>query len=437
MAKKGSATATIGLDYSAFEVGAKAVVQIAGQMATMIRDTLSVAAGNILAAAFNKGASAISSFFSSMRENMAAIFSTGEELANLAHATGMATGEYLKFKTAAEKGVTMTEAANLLGQNAAIMEKDAGLFREINLQLFAVGERIQGFWLGVADKIAPVINPLLDRLIALDLSEWGKAFATPIANAVAVITQLALDGQLWRTMGELAAAAFTYAGEVLGKVIGIYSSKGFSEALSSLWEGIKSGAVYLYEVLKNSIGKAFDYITLGIVIAGDKLAAIADEIATFTGFMSEEEAATRQSQRVQNQEGIANGIIANHNTPTLEIKTGGIIDELKKALDSTTFGTPELWEKLTGALEKFKTNEIETADRNSNTTAVQNFGVSSLAAIGGGGGVGMVNLIDHAAEQTRIQNESLEQTKLLVLYAKNAAEKPQQEYYSNGKVTIK
>ena len=414
MAKKGSASATIGLDYSGFQTGANAVIKIAGQMATMIRDTLSVAAGTLLAGAFSKGAGAISSFFRSMKDNLAGIFTAGEEMANLATATGMATGAYMKFQLATEKGINMEEAGRLLGKNADIMQKDAGIFRDVSLKLYAVGERIQGFWLGVADKIAPVINPLLDRLVALDLSEWGKKFAQPIADAVAIITQLALDGTLWKTMGELAAAAFQYAGEVLGKVIGIYSTEGFTQGLSSLWEGIKSAAAYLYDVLKNAVGSAFAYIGLGIVKYGNYLWELIDGIAAFSSIMSDEDAKGRKEVRDSNFVNLKDGVDTQFNVPEIQTKSGGIIDEIKKALETTKFGTPELMERISTALEKFQTKTAPGADKNSNLSAIQNFGVSSLAAVGGGGGVGFVSLTEHAATQTRTQGEIRDDVRRLV-----------------------
>lgn len=308
----------------------------------------------------------------------------------------------------------MEEAGRLLGKNADIMQKDAGIFRDVSLKLYAVGERIQGFWLGVADKIAPVINPLLDRLVALDLSEWGKKFAQPIADAVAIITQLALDGTLWKTMGELAAAAFQYAGEVLGKVIGIYSTEGFTQGLSSLWEGIKSAAAYLYDVLKNAVGSAFAYIGLGIVKYGNYLWELIDGIAAFSSIMSDEDAKGRKEVRDSNFVNLKDGVDTQFNVPEIQTKSGGIIDEIKKALETTKFGTPELMERISTALEKFQTKTAPGADKNSNLSAIQNFGVSSLAAVGGGGGVGFVSLTEHAATQTRTQGEIRDDVRRLV-----------------------
>lgn len=460
MAKKGSAQATIGLDYSAFEAGAKAVMKIAAQMGSFLRDTLAVAAGNILANAFSRGASAISSFFATMRDRLSDIFATGESMANLAHATGMATGEYMKFSLAASKGISMSEAAALLGKNADIMQKDAGIFRDVSLKLYAVGERIQGFWLGVADKIAPVLMPLLDRLMSLDLTSWGQAFAEPIANAVGIIYQLAVDGQLWQTMGELAAAAFRYAGEILGKVIAVFSSYGFTEGLAALWDGIKSVGAYLYQVLQNALSGVTKAFAVGMLQASNTVANIIDGIVvslgdalnalvkyhtlgavdTRAGLMDKNDLAENMKERDAAMQNLLNSFGESENgAPTPTEKPGSLLEEIQKAINSTTFGSPELLDKIQAALDKFQKGTVPNSPTSSNNSFLQNFGVSSLAAVGGGGGVAKVSLMDHAAKQTDIQDEIKENVKQLVYYASNRGSTSEAPpvYYSSGKAAIR
>lgn len=434
MAKKGSASATIGLDYSAFESGSKAVMKCCEQMGSFIKNTLAVAAGNILSAAFAKGANALSSFFSAMKDNLVNIFTAGEQMANLAHATGMAAGQYMQFVTAAEKGVTFSEAGKLLGKNADIMTRDAGMFRDISLKLYAVGERIQGFWLGVADKIAPVINPLLDRLVALDLSGWGQAFAEPIANAVKIIYQLAADGKLWQTMGEFAAAAFTYAAEVLGKLIGVYSNAGFSEAMSKMWASIKEFGGFLYETLLSSVSRVLEYFSLGLIMAANKVASIMDKAAVFFGLMDQEQADSNQEQRTGAEEGVAKGIASDTTLP--ETRSVPIGQQLADALKDVKFGTPELITTLTDALSKFDLTTSKGSDKYSNQSAVQNFGVSSMAAVGGGGGVGMTSLADHAAKQSDYQRDLRDDVRELKAALTGRSE-PAKPTTNNQPVTIR
>lgn len=410
MAKTGSASATIGLDYSAFEQGGKAVLEISLKMSNFLKNTLAVAAGTVIGSAFTAAAGAIKSFVGSIRSSLADIFSQGEAMANMAHATGMATDAYMKFRLAGEKGISVTEAGELLGRNAEIMRKDASIFRDISLKLYAVGERIQGFWLGVADKIAPVLNPLLDRLTALDLSTWGQAFAKPIADAVAIIYQLALDGQLWKTMGELAAAAFKYAGEVLGKLVSLFASEGFSIALKSLVAQLSPIGSWMGDFFAAALSNAFNIAGRILVAYGNSFFNLIDRAMVALGVTTEEHAADNAAERAQN----ANAAFGPLNLPTAPTITG-VADfgkALKDAFTSVQFGNEELNSKLADALSKFEA-KAKDATAFSNRTAVQNFGVSSLAAVGGGGGVGRGGLLDEAARQTRLQESMAADLKII------------------------
>jgi len=381
-------------------------MKIAQQMGTFLRDTLSVAAGNILASAFTKAAGALSNFAVSMKDNLLQIFMTGEELANLAHATGVATGRYIEFKTAVEKGVTFGEAGKLLGRNAEIMERDANIFRDISLKLFAVGERIKGFWLGVADKIAPVINPLLDRLTALDLSTWGQAFAEPIAKAIGLVYQLAMDGQLWQTMGELAADAFKYACDIFGKLIAITTSAGFENGMSGIWESIKDFSVYLYETIQNSFSRVIEFFSIGLFSALNKAAEMLDSMAVSLGFLSKDRADEMQKDRDASLEGMASGY-AEPSATDHKDATASIAEQIKNIFNETSFGNPELMQKLADAIAKFENGTSKNADKFSQQTMQPTFGVSSLAAVGGGGGVGTTNLTSIAERQAKTQDDIL------------------------------
>lgn len=40
-------------------------------------------------------------------------------------------------------------------------------------KLVLTGMKVSGFWVGVAEKVAPVLKPLLDKFASLDLASWG------------------------------------------------------------------------------------------------------------------------------------------------------------------------------------------------------------------------------------------------------------------------
>lgn len=204
MAAKGEARAKISLDYSGWELGAKAVAAISKQMFDVVKTTVGVAFGMLAVDAIKKFVSAIPGAVSQ-------VLQMGEELANMAHATGMAAGQFAAFQLMLQHGISYADASSMLGRNAELLSKDANIFRDVQIKIAESGLRIQGFWIGFADKIAPVMNVLLDKFNSLDLSKWGQQFAEPIANAAKVIYGLIASGNVGNIFGaglKLAALQF-------------------------------------------------------------------------------------------------------------------------------------------------------------------------------------------------------------------------------------
>jgi len=126
MAKKGSATAKLGLDYSAFESGAKAVASIAKSMNTVVTAAVAFTAIKI---GLNS--------FDAIKTNVMDVLTLGESMANAAKIAGAATGQFMLFDAALQKGFSYKTAAALLGANAAILDKNASVFRDVSIKLWA------------------------------------------------------------------------------------------------------------------------------------------------------------------------------------------------------------------------------------------------------------------------------------------------------------
>jgi hypothetical protein len=99
------------------------------------------------------------------------------------------------------------QAAQEVGAQAAIMDRNAALFDDISDKLALAGLKIQGFFVGFADQVAPVIQPLLDWFAGQDLAAQGQAFGKSVATAI----QMLVDGTIWNALGDgmaLAAIGF-------------------------------------------------------------------------------------------------------------------------------------------------------------------------------------------------------------------------------------
>jgi hypothetical protein len=107
----------------------------------------------------------------------------------------------------------MGDAARQLGSQASIMRDNAAMFDRISDGLNAAGLKIQGFFVGMASQIGPVIEPLIDLFHGADIAALGEQFG----NVVAQFIQSLTDGSLWSIMGQSAMIQISNAVNFLWK----------------------------------------------------------------------------------------------------------------------------------------------------------------------------------------------------------------------------
>lgn len=132
------------------------------------------------------------------------------------------------------------EAAGQVGGQAEILSRDADLFDDVSDKLALAGLKVQGFFVGVADKVAPVLKPLLDGFANLDLSQMGQQLGTVIAAFITSFTDGTIEDIIFSSlkMGVMRGADLIY---------GMWAA---SESV--LWSVLKlpfEGAVAIFQVL--------------------------------------------------------------------------------------------------------------------------------------------------------------------------------------------
>lgn len=137
-------------------------------------------------------------------------------------------------------GGNFGEAAAQLGGQAAILQKDAALFDDVSDKLNLVGTKVQGFFVGVADKVAPVLKPLLDRMATMDFSSWGQQ----IGDVVAFLIQAFADGSIGDILFQSAKIAMANAANF---TFGIFTSLG--RVLGQLLSEAVKNAVLMFQIV--------------------------------------------------------------------------------------------------------------------------------------------------------------------------------------------
>jgi hypothetical protein len=104
-------------------------------------------------------------------------------------------------------------AAAEVGKQAAILGRDAALFDDVSDKLKIGGLKMQGFFIGAADKIAGVLQPLLDRLVSEDWAAVGQN----MGEAIALPLQSFADGEFTNHLSQGISLAF---GEAVNSLAG-------------------------------------------------------------------------------------------------------------------------------------------------------------------------------------------------------------------------
>ncbi len=152
------------------------------------------------------------------------------------------------------------DAAAQLGTQAEIMNKDAALFDDVGDKLALIGTKVQGFFVGVADQVVPVLKPLIDSFAKLDLAKYGQ----DIGNAMAFVAQAFADDKL----GTILTTSFTISAKNFGNLmlgglaaIGAFAFHTLAAVAKTFLEILKIPLTYdFWAGLGNSLlaaGKAF------------------------------------------------------------------------------------------------------------------------------------------------------------------------------------
>lgn len=384
----------VSLDSNPFEKNAKAIADAAANMSKAVNAALAATGIALLGVL---GAKSISGIVDSIKE----VIDLGEMTANAGKKAGLAAGQFYLFNAAVEKGLGMRTVAGLIGENAEVLNRSANIFRDAAIKLWAVGEKIRGFWLGLMDRLAPVLSRLLDGALAQSLVSAGQAFGDAIAKAGEVIYQLAADGQLWDMFKKGFKIAFDYAGELLIWLAGVgYSvfetmvteafTGGLEKGISDLWDSAKAFA----ENVGEQIGTAFFNFWTDVIEVVNTLLTSLDIYLNKLHLLSAKDLASNVSDRAQYVSD--RRVVGEDDRKPATERIADFGEKIAKIFSSKEFkpssdlsdDIDKFQATIQGALGKYgqsvQDNPTKTFENNTRRAA---FGADSLAGIGAGGNV--------------------------------------------------
>lgn len=108
----------------------------------------------------------------------------------------------------------MEEVRKVLGNQSALLLENAGIFGRASDILGLTGNKIRGFFVGVASEVVPQLMGVLDAAAGLDLSKIGQAFGDSISFWINYFQNFGATGDLiYNTMKLAFQSAVNFLGE--------------------------------------------------------------------------------------------------------------------------------------------------------------------------------------------------------------------------------
>lgn len=409
MAKKGSAVAQFGINVSAFAAGGKFIKRELTAIAGGFKTVATVAAGVA-------GGLGLSKLTSKLSQALGVITDMSVEFDNIKAASGVTASAVQKMRFAAKNRVSFGTASDLLGDSGRVWDKYAGAIRDASVRWAAASERARAAWAAVIGELAPVFSKVLDDFQKFDLIGTAKKFAESLGNGVKIVYQLLTDGELYSTITSNLGAAFNASMKTLIELIAVGG-----KALEDIWKksfGVASVQIYAEFVnLANKVGSYFTFVFENLVTSikeqfNNLLASLNSFALNFLGDPTKVAIAqAKREQDIMNRRKNTAAVFSATNT-----SVGFDMRPLTKEIDRITKniagsqGLGALFSKIGNSLkEKLETFNDSTSTKKfdiENRSIGQSYATSSMAAIGGGGYVGVTSaqtMSDNIRRQTTIQ----------------------------------
>jgi hypothetical protein len=152
-----------------------------------------------------------------------------------------------------------------IGNQAELMVQNAGIFDRATDVLNTAGNKMQGFFVGMASQIMPPLMGAVEALNGLDLSGIGEAFGGAIASAIVLFQNFDAVGGIILdslTLAFKTAANFYYDQMTTGIFkLGSLIKDAFTTAVSFLSQGFDAQIPKIYEKLKSALQSAGAFLS--------------------------------------------------------------------------------------------------------------------------------------------------------------------------------
>lgn len=245
----------------------------------------------------------------------------------------------------------MDSAASMLGGQADLLQKNAAIFDRISDNLGSAGKKLQGFFVGMADQLAPVVDPLIQLFADTDFSAMGQNIGKGLAVAIQTLT----DGSIWSIMADSAIIA-------VGNVINFAwkAVQGLLGAINTMLLQTVESALTMFKILTTpgfwaSMGKQilswvyrFNQLFYSVFAkVGEYLKPILD----YVGMGDKAQGLTDNFTQLANEQGQAADQYANAATADMGPSAKAYTDQFSKNMEALGKGFSDGFENGTDAID--------------------------------------------------------------------------------------
>lgn len=138
----------------------------------------------------------------------------------------------------------MDEIRKMLGGQAALLVQNAGVFGKASDLLGLAGNKMRGFFVGVASEIVPQLMTVIEKSASLDFSKTGQIFGQRMAVALEIVSQIAsiFDGMANRIpeIGNGLIVAIDAITAAVAPLLGVFNALVKIGALTGISEDVKA-----------------------------------------------------------------------------------------------------------------------------------------------------------------------------------------------------
>lgn len=138
----------------------------------------------------------------------------------------------------------MQEVRKMLGNQTALLLENAGVFGKASDLLGLAGNKLRGFFVGVASEVVPQLMTVIEKSASLDFSKAGQIFGQRMAIALEIVSQIAsiFDGLADRMpqIGNGLVLAIDAITAAISPLLGVFNALVKIGALTGFEEDVKA-----------------------------------------------------------------------------------------------------------------------------------------------------------------------------------------------------